>query len=83
MELYPFSSIKSLKENDVRFWTLFEKCTMACCAIFYKNQLTFVVSNPNFNLFFPFSFFLDSPISLIYMLLQFFDFPILFYFSNY
>ncbi len=34
VELYPFGTIRSLKEYDVRFWTLFQKCTMACCAIF-------------------------------------------------
>jgi len=34
MEFYPFSTIKSIKEDDVRFWTLFEKCTMACSTSF-------------------------------------------------
>jgi hypothetical protein len=34
MEFYPFSTIKNIKEDDVRFWTLFEKCTMACSTSF-------------------------------------------------
>jgi len=29
VELYSFGAIKSFKEDDVRFWTLVKKCTMA------------------------------------------------------
>jgi len=29
VELCPFGAIKSFKEDDVRFWTLVKKCTMA------------------------------------------------------
>jgi hypothetical protein len=47
VELYPFGAIRSIKEDDVRFWTLFEKCTMACSTNLYRNRLTFVVSSPN------------------------------------
>jgi hypothetical protein len=28
VENYPFGAIRNLKEDDVKFWTLFEKCTM-------------------------------------------------------
>jgi hypothetical protein len=36
VELSPFGIIRSIKEDDVRFQTLFEKCTMACFASLYK-----------------------------------------------
>ncbi len=29
VNFYPFNTIRSIKEDDVRFRTLFEKCTMA------------------------------------------------------
>ncbi len=48
VEFYPFNAIRSLKKDNVRFRTLFEKCTMAYRTSFYRNHLTFVVSNPNF-----------------------------------
>jgi len=39
MELYPFNAIRSIKENNVKFQTLFEKYTMAystsLCRMFY------------------------------------------------
>jgi hypothetical protein len=47
VELYPFGAIRSIKEDDVRFRTLFEKCTMVRSTNFYKNRSTFVVSSPN------------------------------------
>jgi len=36
VELYPFNAIRSLKEDDVRFWMLCEKCTMACSVDFVE-----------------------------------------------
>jgi hypothetical protein len=39
VELYLSGAIKNIKENDVRFWTLFKKCTMACSTNFYKIDL--------------------------------------------
>ncbi len=33
VENYPFGAIRSLKEDDVKFWTLFEKCTMVVMPI--------------------------------------------------
>ncbi len=68
MELYPSSTIKSIKEDDVKFWTLFEKCTMACFASFCRNHSTFVIRSANFFWLLPSNVFLDFPISLIYML---------------
>jgi hypothetical protein len=47
VELYPFGTISNIKEDDVRFWTLFEKCTMACFADFYISRFTSVISSPN------------------------------------
>jgi hypothetical protein len=47
VELYPFNAIRSIKEDDVRFRTLFEKCTMAYSTSFYKNCFTSIVSSPN------------------------------------
>jgi len=47
VENYPFGAIKRFKEDDVKFWMLFEKCTMAYNANFYRNQSTFVVSSPD------------------------------------
>jgi hypothetical protein len=35
VEFYPFGAIRIIKEDDVKFLTLFEKCTMACCTTFY------------------------------------------------
>ncbi len=45
VKLYLFHTIRSFKEYNVRFRTLFEKCTMACPAIFCKNHSTSIVSN--------------------------------------
>jgi len=65
MELYPSSTIKSIKEDDVKFWTLFEKCTMACFASFCRNHSTFVIWSanfflaPSFQCFFGFSNLID------------------------
>ncbi len=66
MELYPFGTIKSIKEDDVRFQMLFQKCTMACSTNFYRNRSTSVVSSPNilFCSFLPMLFWI---ISLIFM----------------
>jgi hypothetical protein len=36
VENYPFGAIKSFKEDDVKFWTLFEKCTMVVTPISIK-----------------------------------------------
>jgi len=47
VELYPFGAIKSIKEDDVKFQTLFEKCTMACFTSFYRNHSTSIVSSLN------------------------------------
>jgi hypothetical protein len=47
LELYPFSTIKNIKENNVKFWTLFKKSTMACSANFCKNHSTSVICRPN------------------------------------
>ncbi len=47
VELYTFNAIRNIKENNVRFWMLFEKCTMACSVSFCKNHSTFVISSPN------------------------------------
>ncbi len=47
VELYPFGTIKSIKEDDVRFWTLFKKCTMACSTSFCRNCLTSIINSPN------------------------------------
>ncbi len=48
VQFYPFGTIKCLKEDDVKFQMLFEKCTMACYASFYKNHSTSIVSSPIF-----------------------------------
>jgi hypothetical protein len=40
VELYPFGAIKSIKEDDVKFQTLFEKCTMVCSTSFYRIRST-------------------------------------------
>jgi hypothetical protein len=47
VELYPFGAIKSIKEDDVKFWMLFKKCTMAYFASFCRNHSTSVISSPN------------------------------------
>ncbi len=47
VEFYTFSTINDIKEDNVRFRTLFEKCTMACSANFCINYFTFVISHPN------------------------------------
>jgi len=51
VEFYPFDTIKSIKEDDVRFWVLFKKCTMACSANFCGNHSTSIVSSPNILIF--------------------------------
>ncbi len=58
MEFYPFGTIRNIMEDDVRFWTMFKKCTMACFANFCRNHSTSIVSNPNiiFCSFLPMSF---------------------------
>jgi len=48
VEFYHFGAIRSFNKNDVKFQTLFEKCTMACHTSFSKNHLTFVISSPKF-----------------------------------
>jgi len=48
VKLYPFGAIKSLKENGVRSWMLFKKCTMACYAYFNRNCSISIVCSPNF-----------------------------------
>jgi hypothetical protein len=55
VELYPFNAIKRMKDDDVRFWMLFKKCTMAFSANFCRNYSTSIVSRPNilFCLFLP------------------------------
>ncbi len=45
VELYPFNTIRSLEKDDVKFQTLLEKCTMACCTNFCKNRLSSIVSS--------------------------------------
>jgi hypothetical protein len=67
VEFYPFGTIKSIKENDVRFRVLFKKCNMACFTSFYKNHLALINSPNIFLLLFPSNSFLDFLISLIYM----------------
>jgi hypothetical protein len=59
VELYPFSTIRSIKEDDVKFQMSFKKCTMAYFAIFCINRLTSIESSPNilFCSFLPFFFF--------------------------
>ncbi len=47
VELYSFGAIRSIKDNDVRFQMLFQKCTMVYSTNFYKNCSTSLVSNPN------------------------------------
>jgi hypothetical protein len=47
LEFYPFSAIRSIKETNVRFRTLFEKCTMVCFTNIYRNCSTFVVNSSN------------------------------------
>jgi len=47
VEFYRFGTIKIMKEDNVKFWMLFEKCTMACFASFCRNHLTYIISNPN------------------------------------
>jgi hypothetical protein len=58
VELYPFGTIKSLKEDDVKFQMLFEKCTMACSTNFCGNHSTSIVNSPNY---YCFKFFLGFP----------------------
>jgi hypothetical protein len=70
VEIYPFDAIRSIKKDDVRFWTLFEKCTIACSTNFDRNHWTSTISSPNI-FFSPSNLFLDFPISLIYMVLLF------------
>jgi hypothetical protein len=60
VEDYPFGTIKKFNEDNVRFWTLFEKCTMVCKANFYRNWLTFIVNSLNFPFFFFLKLFLGS-----------------------
>jgi len=57
VELYPFNAIKSIKENNVKFRTLFEKCTMAYSTSLCKNCFTFIVSSPNIFFYFVFAMF--------------------------
>jgi hypothetical protein len=52
VENHAFGAIRSLKEDDVKFWTLFEKMHRGCNANFYKNQLTSIVSSPIYPFFF-------------------------------
>jgi hypothetical protein len=47
VEFYPFGPIRIIKEDDVKFWILFGKCTMACFANFHRNRSTFVERSPN------------------------------------
>jgi hypothetical protein len=47
VEFYPFGTIRCIKENDVRSWTLFEKCTMASSSNFCRNRSTSIVSSQN------------------------------------
>jgi hypothetical protein len=47
VEFYPFGAIRCIKENDVRSWTLFQKCTMASSSNFYRNRSTFIISSQN------------------------------------
>jgi hypothetical protein len=75
VEDYPFGSIKSLKEDNVKFRMLFEKCTMVYNTNFLRNQSTCIVRSLNFPFFLFFKSILGFFISLIYMVLQFVDFP--------
>jgi hypothetical protein len=76
VETYPFGSIESFKEDNVKFQMLFEKCTTVYNVNFYRNQSTCIIRSLKFPLLFcssnPFLVFF---ISLIYMVLQFLDFP--------
>jgi hypothetical protein len=65
VENCPFGATKSLKEDDVKFQTLFEKCTRAYNINFYRNSLISIVSNPNY----PFFVFLKKKI-LIFLFLN-------------
>jgi hypothetical protein len=47
VKLYPFGTIKSFKEDDVRSRMLFKKCTMACYTSFNINCSTSIVGSPN------------------------------------
>jgi hypothetical protein len=74
VEFNLFSAIRIIKEGDVRFQTLFRKCTMACSTNFRKNHLTSVISSPNILLFLSSNVVLDFPISLIFMVSLFSNF---------
>jgi hypothetical protein len=71
---YPFGTIRIFKENNVKIWTLFQKCIIAYGTTFCKNRSTFVINSPNFLSFFS-NYFLDFFIFFICMVLQFLDFP--------
>jgi hypothetical protein len=47
VELYLFGIIRCIKENNVKFWMLFKKCTKAFSSKFCRNHSTFVVSSQN------------------------------------
>jgi len=44
----PFGTIKHVTKDDVKYNTLFEKCTNKCDASFYKNTLTSIISSQHF-----------------------------------
>jgi hypothetical protein len=48
----PFGTNKHITKDDVKYNTLFEKCTDKCNARFYKNTSTSIISNQHFHLFF-------------------------------
>jgi hypothetical protein len=74
VQLYPFNAIKSIKEDNVRFWTLFKKCTMAYSVSFCRNCSTSVVRSPHIFFYSFLPIFLDFLISLIYMVSLFSNF---------
>jgi hypothetical protein len=47
VEFYSFSTIRSIKDDDGRFWMLFAKCTMVYSTNFCRNCSTSLVSSPN------------------------------------
>jgi len=47
VEFYPFGAIRRINKENVKFRTLFKKCTTTYFVSFCRNCSTFLVSNPN------------------------------------
>jgi hypothetical protein len=52
VENNPFGTIRNIIEDDVKYKTLFEKCSDKCNVSFYKNTLKSIISSQFFPYFF-------------------------------